>query len=159
MEKQSPVSAIALVPSAGADSALPARPPQDRSLPLDWLLSRAARQAQLLPEVPAGADESVATSDRILARLIQLEAHERDIWEQENYRQAFITLCLALKGDPEPFVAASYRMYGLHPEKLWPAILARRAALLGSEATRIPSWPKKPIASVSADVQQKRQVR
>ncbi len=70
-------------------------------------------------------------ADRVLARLIQAEAHESDPWYRDDCRQAFIVLSLALKGESQPFVSASYRMYGLHPDKLYPAILARREALLG----------------------------
>jgi hypothetical protein len=54
-----------------------------------------------------------------------------DPWIRDDLRQSYITVALAEKGSPIPFVEASYRMYGLHPEKLYPAILARREALLG----------------------------
>ena len=91
--------------------------PQFNPLPLEWLLGTKAQDS---------------FADRVLARLIQSEAHEVNPHLKDDYRQSFITISLALKGDPQPFVSASYRMYGIHPEKLWPAIVARRKALLGS---------------------------
>jgi hypothetical protein len=70
-------------------------------------------------------------TDRVLARLIQSEAHEPDVWLREDYRETFIALSLAIHGSPIPLVEASYEMFGLHPDKVYPAILARREALLG----------------------------
>lgn len=97
----------------------PAPSVESKALPLEWLL----------------APKSDTPTERALARLVCAEAHEPDVWERENYRQAFITVSLAAKGSPEPFVEASYRMYGLHPDKLWPAIVARRAWVLGERDT------------------------
>jgi len=90
--------------------------PYSSALPLDWILD---------------PNKGSSSADRVLARLIQAEAHESDPWYRDDCRQAFIVLSLALKGESQPFVSASYRMYGLHPDKLYPAILARREALLG----------------------------
>lgn len=70
-------------------------------------------------------------SGRILIYLEWAEAHESDRWLQDDYRQAWIVVLLADRGLPFPFVTASYIMYGLHPNKLWPAIMARRRAKLG----------------------------
>jgi hypothetical protein len=94
----------------------PALSVESKALPLEWLL----------------APKSDTPTERALARIVQFEAHEPDVWLREDYRQAFITVALAAKGSPMPFVEASYIMYGLHPDKLWPAVLARRAALLGT---------------------------
>jgi hypothetical protein len=102
-----------------------------KALPLDWLLG----------------PKSASFTDRVLARLIQSEAHEADIWLRDDYRQAFITVSLAAQGSPIPFVEASYRMYGLHPDRLYPAILARRGSLLGRSSV-IP-FPKKFVRSVA----------
>jgi hypothetical protein len=87
-------------------------------LPLDWLL-RPTKDGSLL--------------DRVLGRLIQSEAHEANPHFRDDYRQTFIALSLARDGNPIPFVEASYRMYGLHPDKVYPAIMARRQALLGRD--------------------------
>lgn len=98
-------------------SVLPAGPRLEaKALPLQWLLD--PEKDKNLPE-------------RIFARLIQLEAHEPDVWLRDDYRQSFITLHLALEGNPQPFVSASYQMYGVHPDKLWAARIEKRKALLG----------------------------
>ena len=60
---------------------------------------------------------------------------------------------LASRGNPQPHVEATYRVLGLHPDKVWPAIVAQRKALLGTEYEKI--WPelapKKPVRSVTLD--------
>ena len=85
-------------------------------LALDWLLS---------------TDKGKSPVERVLARLIQAEAHEPNVWLRDDYRQSFITLTLASRGNTMPFVAASYQMYGCHPDKLHDKIIDRRHALLG----------------------------
>jgi hypothetical protein len=40
---------------------------------------------------------------------------------------------LAVRGEAQPFVESSYRIYGLHPNHLWPKIMAKRKAELGKE--------------------------
>jgi hypothetical protein len=37
------------------------------------------------------------------------------------------------RGEPEAFFESSYRIYGKHPGKVWPHILATRQAKLGEE--------------------------
>ena len=96
--------------------------------PLGWLLN---------------PDKGDSLTERVLARLIQSEAHEPDVWLRDDYRQAFITLSLAAQNSPIPFVEASYIMYGLHPEKLYASILARRSALLGPTGEALPQNPQK----------------
>lgn len=102
--------------------------PYSKSSPLDWLFG--------------SKDKSL--SDRVLARLIQSEAHEINVHLREDYRQAFMTVTLAAKGNTMPFVVASYQMYGLHPDKVWPKMIDRRNATLG-RPTPI-SLPHKPEA-------------
>lgn len=70
---------------------------------------------------------------RILERLEEAERSEPDIWLRTDYRQAFICVSLAYKGEQQPFVTSSYRVFGIHPEKVWPAIMAKRKAKLGKE--------------------------
>ena len=114
---------------------------EPKALPLGWLLG----------------PKDGTLAERVLARLIQLEAHEPDVSLRDDIRQSFITLTLAMRGNTMPFVVASYQMYGLHPDKVWPAILARRSALLGAagEVAPIESQdlsgsipPKKSVHSV-----------
>jgi hypothetical protein len=91
---------------------------ESKALPLQWILD---------PE------KEKSKTNRVLAALVRAEAHEPDVWLRDDIRQAFIAVSLAGQGDPQPVVTASYRMYGLHPDKVWPAIVARRKALLGNE--------------------------
>lgn len=103
-------------PSVAAHNPSPTAP-NTGFLPLDWLSD---------PKT----EKSLA--DRIMARLFHAEAREPDVWFRDDYRQAFITVSLAAKGNTMPFVVASYQMYGVHPDKLWDAICQRRKALLGA---------------------------
>jgi hypothetical protein len=116
-------------------------PVEPKDSPLEWILDQ---RKELSPV------------DRVLARLIQSEAHEPNPHLRDDYRQSFITLTLASRGNPMPFVAASYQMYGIHPDKVWPAIIARRHALLGPlydvvENGAEPISPKKPSQSVKKE--------
>jgi hypothetical protein len=90
---------------------------ESKALPLGWILDPA---------------KGTSPTERILARLIQAETHEANPHFRDDIRQAFITVSFAAKGDTQPFVNASYRMYGLHPDKLYAAIEARKRAQLGT---------------------------
>jgi len=70
---------------------------------------------------------------RILDRLEEAERTEPDIHLRSDIRQAFICVSLASRGEAQPFVESSYRLYGKHPDKVWPHILATRKAKLGEE--------------------------
>lgn len=70
-------------------------------------------------------------TSRILSRLEVAEAREPNPHLACDYRIAWITVYFAARGDPQPDVAASYAVLGLYPQKVWPAIVARRKALLG----------------------------
>jgi hypothetical protein len=76
-------------------------------------------------------------ANRILDRLEEAERSEPEIWLRQDYRQAFICVSLASRGEPQPFVASSYRIYGKHPDNVWPQIMANRKARLGKE---FPDW-------------------
>ena len=86
-----------------------------------------------------------------MARLVQSEAHEVDPHFRDDYRQSFITLTLAMRGNTIPFIVASYQVYGIHPDKVWSSVLAKRKAKLGNEyrdwydavGNRRPDVPKK----------------
>lgn len=98
-------------------------------------------------------------SERILARLEASEQKESDPWLRDDIRIAWITTLYASQGNPQAHVDATYRVLGLHPDKVWPAICARRAALLGRQeyptrrasaevpAAAVQRSPKKPSAS------------
>jgi len=70
---------------------------------------------------------------RILDRLEEAERSEPDIHLRTDYRQSWICVRLAGRGVAQPFVESSYRLYGKHPDKVWPHILATRKAKLGDE--------------------------
>lgn len=106
---------------ASVPPVLPARPLESKDLVLDWLLA---------------PKRKVSFVDRVLARLVQAEAHEPDVWERENYRQSAMVVSLARRGNTEPFTVSSYQMYGVHPDKLHAKIVARRKADLGKEYSR-----------------------
>jgi hypothetical protein len=109
---------------------------ESKALPLEFLLD------------PAKAKDFPS---RVLARLIQSEAHEANPHFKDDYRQSFIALSLALKGEYlnfwDAFVATSYKMYGKHPAKLYSAILARREALFGPAGE--PTLVSRPLPGIS----------
>jgi hypothetical protein len=86
-------------------------------------------------------------SSRILSRLAEAEAHELNPWLRDDLRIARLTVAYAASDEAvlcSPHVLASYRVLGLHPEKVWPAIQARRLAL----GPLCAAPPKKPPQSV-----------
>lgn len=98
--------------------------------------------------MPSAAISSLAR--RILARLEAAEAKEINPHFQDDIRIAWITVLYAAQELPIPHVQASYRVLGLHPERVWPAIVERRKALLGRCYERFVGEslpPKKPAAS------------
>jgi hypothetical protein len=89
-------------------------------------------------------------TERVLARLQQAETREENPHFQDDYRIAWITVLRAVRGESLPHVSATYTVLGLHPEKVWPAIVARRRALLGPLYVQffgVDLPPKKPVQS------------
>ena len=70
-------------------------------------------------------------TDRILARLEEAERHEVNPHFRDDSRISWITVLKASRGESIPHVSATYAVLGLHPDKVWPAIVKRRKALLG----------------------------
>jgi len=95
----------------------PPTPLEPAALPLNWLLNPAKEPDSLI--------------DRILARLVSAEAHEPNAHLKDDYRQAQVALLLAEKGSAAPFVESSYICYGLHPDRVFDAMVRHREALLG----------------------------
>lgn len=91
---------------------------------------------------------------RILFRLEEAEWREIDPWYRDDLRISWITVLRASRGESIPFIAATYAVLGLHPDKVFPAIEARRDALTGCHATdkkgrqirTLPLAPKKQTA-------------
>ncbi len=71
-------------------------------------------------------------SDRVIDRLAEAEADEQDPHLRDDYQQALRVVVLAREGSPMPFIEASYALWGMHPAKVWPRILAQRQAMLGN---------------------------
>jgi hypothetical protein len=94
---------------------------------------------------------------RVLSRVEQAESRESNPHFQDDYRIAWITVLRASRGERMPHVSATYAVLGLHPDKVWPAIVERRKSLLGADYSkffpaaeqRLPA--KKPAQSVSLD--------
>ena len=113
--------------------------------------------------LPPGSSESLPLAEHVLAYLEVCEKKEADPWLRDDIRIAWVTVLYASRGNSQPHVDATYQVLGLHPDKVWPAILARREALLGphgmSELSRpvassasldpvgLAQSPKKPCAS------------
>lgn len=116
-EKSRPTSTPATGPSLGNNERLL----ESKALPLEWLLN------------PEKGD---SVSERVLARLVQSEAHELNPHLRSDYHQAWLTVYYASLGNPIAFIEASYRAVGCHPDKVWPRIVENRKALLGSDYSR-----------------------
>lgn len=74
-------------------------------------------------------------SRRILLRLEQAKAKELDLHLQDDIHIAWLIVLYLLRGDAvecTPHVLASYRVLGMHPDKVWPWIVGWRKAKLGS---------------------------
>jgi hypothetical protein len=99
-------------------------------------------------------EPSVDFSDRTLVRLVEAEEREPDAWFRDDYRIARVTVGLARKGRPIPHIEATYAVLGVHPDQVWPRIMARRHAILGADYEAFfggASSPKKPVRSVSLE--------
>ena len=91
----------------------------------------------------------------ILRALETAEKNERNPHLCDDYRISWITVVYAHRELPDPHVAATYQVLGLHPAKVWTAIIERRKAKLGKFydaffGENLP--PKKPVQSVRPTV-------
>jgi len=96
--------------------------------------------------------------ERILAYLAIAEAREIDPWLRDDLRIAWLTVLYAARAYSQPFILATYRVLGIHPDRLQAAIEARRHALLGSlyDAVMNSLPPKKPAVSVTSPIPAKK---
>jgi hypothetical protein len=88
---------------------------------------------------------------RILSRLASAEAYEINPWLRDDIRIARLTVLHAARGDAvecSPHVLSSYEVLGLHPDRVWPAIQARREAVGWPPFEEVCDAPKKPSQSV-----------
>jgi hypothetical protein len=97
-------------------------------------------------------------SARILHRLEEAERRELNPHFRDDIRIAWVTTLFALRSEPQPFVRATYACLGVHPDQVWPRIVAFRKWMLGAEYEAwVPetSSPKKPAQSVTAAGEEK----
>lgn len=91
----------------------------------------------------------------ILAYLESAEQYEGNLHFQDDIRIAWLTVLHSARDDCllcSPHVWATYMVLGLHPDAVWPAIVAHRKALLGplyEEFYGVELPPKKPARSVT----------
>lgn len=78
-------------------------------------------------------EPSLDLTERVLVRLEQAEKKEQDEHLKTDVRIAWVTTLYASRGNPQPHIDASFKVLGLHPDKVWPSIVAKRKAQLGSE--------------------------
>lgn len=96
-------------------------------------------------------EPQVELCDRVVVRLVEAEAKESDAWYRDDYRIARVTMGLVRTGSPIPYIEATYTVLGIHPDQVWPRIVARRGAMLGAEYSNLfggISSPRKPARSV-----------
>jgi hypothetical protein len=68
-----------------------------------------------------------------MTRLIDAEMREGNPHFATDYQQAQMTVALIRKGDPVPFITASYKIYACHPDRVFEKITLMRQAKLGRE--------------------------
>jgi hypothetical protein len=145
---QSFVDQAALIPFAAFFPLPPA--------PLPWA-SEQALPSEGSPRITFAElpqEPRLELSERVLIRLVEAEAQECDAWYRDDYRIARVTVGLARQGSPIPHIEACYAVLGIHPDQVWPRIVARRQAVLMSEYADFfgsASSPKKPVRSVGME--------
>lgn len=91
-------------------------------------------------------------TERVLVRLEAAENAEVNPHFRDDIRIAWITVLYADRGYQQPHIAATYAVLGLHPDKVWASIEARRHAQLGREYEKFfgeaALSPRKPVQSV-----------
>jgi hypothetical protein len=95
---------------------------------------------------------SLKLTNRVLLRLEQIEAAEPNRHFQTDIRIAWLTVLYASRGESEPHVAATAKILGVHPDRVFSKIEAMRMAKLGPVNYEAffgaASSPKKPPQSV-----------
>jgi hypothetical protein len=95
--------------------------------------------------------EPAEVTEGVLRYLESAEKEENDPWLRDDIRIAWIATLRASRGEAFPYVSATYTVLGMHPDKVWPAIEARRRAMLGADYDKFfggSSSPRKPVQSV-----------
>jgi len=82
---------------------------------------------EILWVIVCGSRLSVNAMDYLAAQ----ELAEPNPWLRDDIRIAWLTILFAARGQSDPSVEATWKVLGIHPDKLWEAIVARRKAMLG----------------------------
>jgi hypothetical protein len=124
--------------------------------PLSGTSAALSFQLEVLGGTTVGArpveSATLNPSEQVLVYLEQAEKKEIDPWLRDDIRIAWITTLEASRGNLQPFIDATYRVLGCHPDQVWPRIVARRKAMLGVHYDDFygeGSSPKKPVQSVT----------
>lgn len=135
--------------AAGRDYGAPDSSPGKRQpLPALFALSPAIPLRTMLLLV------LMTLSEEVIEYLFSAKCAEEDVWLRDDIAIAIRTVVLAEEGVEHPDVCATYEVLGLHPNQVWPAIQARRRALLGDDlyeafyGETATAPPKKPSQSV-----------
>lgn len=72
------------------------------------------------------------TCERIIKYLLRAQSKEPDAHLRDDYHMARMIVAKAAQGEKHPFRDACLEYLGLMPDKVWPAIVARRKAQLGN---------------------------
>jgi hypothetical protein len=77
---------------------------------------------------PTAEENLVGTlSLRVMSRLADLEWREAQLYYQDDYRLAWLTVLRAAEGYPDPWAYSFWMYYGRHPKKLIPFFVEREA--------------------------------
>lgn len=135
------------------------------AFPIPWAIIPQSFQVEVLQRITLAAlpqeRHSVNLSERVLVCLEKAERAEIDPWLRDDIRIAWITTLYAARGNPQPHVDATYRVLGIHPDQVWPHIVARRQAMLGSDYPKFfggISSPRKPVRSMGLAEFERRRV-
>jgi hypothetical protein len=128
------------VPDSDPDYTVPVPSPDPdevKYLPLEWILDRDTRLE--LPELERirRSESTEFLSERVLARLQQIEAHEAEASYRDDIRIAWLTVLHCQRGDAvqcTPHVLATYEVLGCHPEQVYAKTILRRVAMFGATA-------------------------
>jgi hypothetical protein len=138
------------VPESEAEYTVPVPSPDPvevKSRPLGWILD---------PE------KGLRLSERVLARLIQAEAHEAEASYRDDIRIAWLTVLHCQRGDAvecTPNVLATYEVLGCHPEQVYAKTILRRVAMFGATAKiiKFPSPKSSPIEKNVQSISEKKE--
>lgn len=127
-------------------------PDQTKNLTLDWLFT----PKKAVYSCGGASLDQVSPAevfDRVLARLVQLEAHEPQAHYRDDYRIAWQIVHHSQKGDAVlcmVAVLAWQSVLGVHPDRAYEKHMERRKAILGPKFTQLRKFPSPTAKSQKA---------